>query len=177
MMGSSSQELQTALTDVSKTCHHLWEENKDLQGRFVNELGELQRLQIVIAQLEQQQRLENVFTVKQQMTELQKRAATLYEHLTQKRNDIVIKLNDGTNFATMLQVGSSNVKKYEKNIKKILLFQSFVKYELKFFTLLDCRRPFPLKNSNTRFTFLKNPSNFEEFCMFSKFMLKIFLFF
>ncbi|CAN99759.1 Signal transducer and activator of transcription 1 [Caenorhabditis elegans] len=120
MMGSSSQELQTALTDVSKTCHHLWEENKDLQGRFVNELGELQRLQMVIAQLEQQQRLENVFTVKQQMTELQKRAATLYEHLTQKRNDIVIKLNDGTNFATMLQTQLIGEKLFSwKNAQKL----------------------------------------------------------
>lgn len=97
-------ELQQALSDVSKQCHQLWEENKDLQGRFVNELGELQRIQLAISQLESENKLDQALMAKNSMVELQRRATTLYEVLIAKRGEIVVKLNDGTNYATMLQV-------------------------------------------------------------------------
>ncbi|KAF1756022.1 hypothetical protein GCK72_012475 [Caenorhabditis remanei] len=120
MMGPSTQELQAALTDTSKACHHLWEENKDLQGRFVNELGELQRLQVAIQQLEQNQRAEQAFAAKQSMAEMQKRATTLYELLGQKRSEIVQKLHDGTNIATGLQTQLITDKLFNwKNAQKL----------------------------------------------------------
>lgn len=120
MMGSSTQELQVALTDISKTCHHIWEESKDLQGRFVNDLAELQRMQLTIQQYEQSQRPEQVFQAKQAMTEMQKKATGIYEILAQRRNDILNKLNDGTNIATMLQTQLIGEKLFTwKNAQKL----------------------------------------------------------
>ncbi|ULT93174.1 hypothetical protein L5515_010141 [Caenorhabditis briggsae] len=120
MMGSSSQELQTALTDISKTCHHMWEDSKDLQGRFVNDLAELQRLQCTITNFERAQHPEQAFQAKQAMTEMQKKATGVYEMLAQRRNEIISKLNDGANIASMMQGQLINDKLFTwKNAQKL----------------------------------------------------------
>lgn len=49
-------EIKTALLDLTKECHTLWEENKDMQGRFVNDLAELHRMQLAVSQLERDRR-------------------------------------------------------------------------------------------------------------------------
>lgn len=49
-------EIKTALLDLTKECHKLWEENKNMQGRFVNDLAELQRMQLAVSQLERDHR-------------------------------------------------------------------------------------------------------------------------
>ncbi len=47
-------ELKRALLELAKECQILWDENKDMQGRFVNDLAELRRLQIAIETLNNQ---------------------------------------------------------------------------------------------------------------------------
>ncbi|CAD6191338.1 unnamed protein product [Caenorhabditis auriculariae] len=96
-------ELQTALGEASKQTHQLWEENKDLQGRFVNDLSELQRIQLAITQLENERRTDQLQHARHSLAEVQRRASSIYEMLTAKRADIVKKLNDGTNFVALLQ--------------------------------------------------------------------------
>ena len=44
-------EFKFDLASLCKECQRLWEENKDLQGRFMNDLSELQRFNIAINQL------------------------------------------------------------------------------------------------------------------------------
>lgn len=44
--------IKNALIEISEVCQALWEENKDLQGRFVNDLTELQHIHSTINQLE-----------------------------------------------------------------------------------------------------------------------------
>lgn len=44
--------VKAGLCELANECKLLWEENKDMQGRFVNDLTELQRTQIAIHQLE-----------------------------------------------------------------------------------------------------------------------------
>ncbi|KAK5976495.1 hypothetical protein GCK32_017330 [Trichostrongylus colubriformis] len=56
MSHCSVEELRTGLTNATKETHTLWEENKDLQGRFVNDLNEISRIQQAIAQLEREHR-------------------------------------------------------------------------------------------------------------------------
>ncbi|CAL2038733.1 unnamed protein product [Caenorhabditis brenneri] len=107
MMGNSSHvggSPQMELTEISKTCHNLWEQNKDHQGRFVNELGELQRVQIMITQLENQGgRPDQVHAAKTSMAQMQKKATGLYEELSARRRDIVEKLIEGTLKAKHMQ--------------------------------------------------------------------------
>jgi SRSO17 transposase len=76
-----------ALTKESQT---LWEENKDMQGRFVNDLSELQRFQMAISQLEQTQRHDQMRHAQQSMHEMQQRASQLYEQLTERRMTLVL---------------------------------------------------------------------------------------
>lgn len=45
-------DVKDALCELTKECGVLWEENKDMQGRFVNDLTELQRMQLAIHRLE-----------------------------------------------------------------------------------------------------------------------------
>lgn len=47
--------MKIILLALSKECQNLWDENKDMQGRFVNDLAELQRVQMAIVQLENEQ--------------------------------------------------------------------------------------------------------------------------
>ncbi|RCN39260.1 hypothetical protein ANCCAN_14837, partial [Ancylostoma caninum] len=95
--------LRTGLANATKETHNLWEENKDLQGRFVNDLNEISRIQQAIAQLEREHRQDQLQHARHSMTEMQRRASQLYSVLTTKREEIVKKLNDGTNFVALLQ--------------------------------------------------------------------------
>lgn len=56
-----------SLQALTKECQNLWESNKDMQGRFVNDLSELQRLQLAISQLEQTQRHDQLRHAQQSM--------------------------------------------------------------------------------------------------------------
>jgi len=56
----SPAEMKGALEETANECRLLWDENKDLQGRFVNDLAELQRIQMAISQLEHEQRHEQL---------------------------------------------------------------------------------------------------------------------
>ncbi|PIO71219.1 STAT protein, DNA binding domain protein [Teladorsagia circumcincta] len=103
MSHCSVEELRTGLTNATKETHSLWEENKDLQGRFVNDLNEISRIQQAIAQLEREHRQDQLQHARHSMTEMQRRASQLYSVLTTKREEIVKKLNDGTNFVALLQ--------------------------------------------------------------------------
>ncbi|VDK58785.1 unnamed protein product, partial [Cylicostephanus goldi] len=113
MSHCSVDELHTGLANATKETHNLWEENKDLQGRFVNDLNEISRIQQAIAQLEREHRQDQLqhlelirksfLQARQSMTEMQRRASQLYSVLTTKREEIVKKLNDGTNFVALLQ--------------------------------------------------------------------------
>lgn len=77
------------LQSLTKECQTLWEENKDMQGRFVNDLSELQRFQMAISQLEQTQRHDQMRHAQQSMHEMQQRASQLYEQLTERRMTLV----------------------------------------------------------------------------------------
>jgi hypothetical protein len=44
-------DMKVGLAALTKETQTLWEENKDMQGRFVNDLAELQRFQLAINQL------------------------------------------------------------------------------------------------------------------------------
>ncbi|KAK0399041.1 hypothetical protein QR680_002880 [Steinernema hermaphroditum] len=67
-------DMKMALADLSKECQGLWDENKDLQGRFVNDLAELQRIQLAISQLEQEQRHDQLSPARQSMMDMQRHA-------------------------------------------------------------------------------------------------------
>lgn len=63
----SYNEIKNNLLELSKECQLLWEENKDQQGRFVNDLAELQRIQMAIVQMEKEQRLDQLNQAQQTM--------------------------------------------------------------------------------------------------------------
>lgn len=46
-------DIKAALLEVTRECDTLWEENKDMQGRLVNDLAELHRMQVALNHLEQ----------------------------------------------------------------------------------------------------------------------------
>ena len=105
--------VRTMLVDGAKECEALWQENKDMQAQLVNDLEELQRFQSAITQLEstlnsngQQLAADNrhrLDSAKQQMQQMQQKAAALYQTLTQKRQSLLIKLNDGVQQVALLQ--------------------------------------------------------------------------
>jgi len=64
---ASGEQQKAALAALSKDCQMLWEENKDMQGRFVNDISELQRFQLAIQQLEHEQRHEQLGAARQSM--------------------------------------------------------------------------------------------------------------
>ena len=64
---SNNEQQRIALSLVSKDCQLLWEENKDMQGRFVNDLSELQNFQSVIQRLEHEQRHDQLGQARQTM--------------------------------------------------------------------------------------------------------------
>ena len=82
-------DLKIALVDLTKECQVLWEENKDMQGRFVNDLSELQRFQMAITHLETEQRHDQLPQARQSMSDMQRRASQLYEQLTERRISLV----------------------------------------------------------------------------------------
>ncbi|KAI1708376.1 STAT protein, DNA binding domain-containing protein [Ditylenchus destructor] len=74
-----------------------------MQGRFVNDLAELQRFQLAINQLEQEGRHDQLSQARQSMCDMQRRASQLYEQLTDRRVNLVKRLNDGVQQIAMLQ--------------------------------------------------------------------------
>uniref|UniRef100_A0A0N5A4G7 SH2 domain-containing protein n=1 Tax=Parastrongyloides trichosuri TaxID=131310 RepID=A0A0N5A4G7_PARTI len=88
-------DLRSQLVPITKECQMLWEENKDLQGRFVNDLAELQRYQCGISQLTNEGRRDQLETARQTMMEAQRKASQLYQQLTDKRTSLINKLNIG----------------------------------------------------------------------------------
>jgi signal transducer and activator of transcription 5B len=103
LMNMSYSDVKMSLQSLTKECQGLWEENKDMQGRFVNDLSELQRFQLAISQLEQTQRLDQLRHAQQSMHEMQQRASHLYEQLTERRMTLTRRLNDGIQQIAMLQ--------------------------------------------------------------------------
>lgn len=85
----SYADMKVALQELTKECQQHWEANKDMQGRFVNDLAELQRFQLAISQLEQSQRHDQMRHAQQSMQEMQARTSNLYEQLTGRRNFLV----------------------------------------------------------------------------------------
>ncbi|CAB3410037.1 unnamed protein product [Caenorhabditis bovis] len=119
-MGSNVPELQAALGEGTKMIHQLWEENKDLQGRFVNDLAELQRAQTLIAQYESEGRSDQVRHARSQLTEMQRHASALYEMLIVKRAEIFKKISEGANIMSILQEQLVNERLYDwKNRQKL----------------------------------------------------------
>ncbi|VDK71707.1 unnamed protein product [Onchocerca ochengi] len=96
-------EIKTALLDLTKECHTLWEENKDMQGRFVNDLTELHRMQLAVSQLERDHRDDKLSQARISMSDMQKRASQLYNTLMEKRCNLTQKLNDGVHNVALLQ--------------------------------------------------------------------------
>ncbi|CAJ0936864.1 unnamed protein product, partial [Mesorhabditis belari] len=97
------EDIRAALSQAVKDAQNLWEENRDLQGRFVNDLGELQRIQMAIGQLESEQRSDQLQQARQSMQEMQRRASQLYEMLIDRRAQLTTRLNNGLQFVAMLQ--------------------------------------------------------------------------
>ncbi|VDK77771.1 unnamed protein product [Litomosoides sigmodontis] len=96
-------EIKTALLDLTRECHKLWEENKDMQGRFVNDLTELHRMQLAVSQLERDHRDDKLSQARTSISGLQKRASQLYNTLMEKRSSLMQKLNDGVHNVALLQ--------------------------------------------------------------------------
>jgi predicted nuclease with TOPRIM domain len=90
MNSMSYGDAKIGLQSLTKECQALWEENKDMQGRFVNDLSELQRFQLAISQLEQSQRHDQMRHAQQSMHDMQQRASHLYEQLTERRMTLVV---------------------------------------------------------------------------------------
>uniref|UniRef100_A0A0N5CAF2 Signal transducer and activator of transcription n=1 Tax=Strongyloides papillosus TaxID=174720 RepID=A0A0N5CAF2_STREA len=88
-------DLRSQLLPITNDCQILWQENKDLQGRFVNDLAELQRYQCCISQLTNEGRRDQLETAQQAMMKAQKKASHLYQQLTDKRTALINKLNVG----------------------------------------------------------------------------------
>ncbi|MCP9265854.1 Signal transducer and activator of transcription 1 [Dirofilaria immitis] len=124
-------EIKTALLDLTKECHALWEENKDMQARFVNDLTELHRMQLALSQLERDNRFswlsivdvrdstsleqkiveravgierdDRLSQARTSMSVMQKRASQLYNALMEKRSNLTQKLSDGVHNVALLQ--------------------------------------------------------------------------
>lgn len=63
----SFNEIKYNLSTLNKECQTLWEENKDLQARFANDLSEIQRIQMAIVQMENEQNLDQLNQAQQTM--------------------------------------------------------------------------------------------------------------
>nr|CDP92991.1 BMA-STA-1, isoform c [Brugia malayi] len=87
-------EIKTALLDLTKECHTLWEENKDMQGRFVNDLTELHRMQFAVSKLEHDHQDDKLSQARISVSDMQKRASQLYNALMEKRCNLTQKLNE-----------------------------------------------------------------------------------
>ncbi|VIO87448.1 Uncharacterized protein BM_BM6729 [Brugia malayi] len=96
-------EIKTALLDLTKECHTLWEENKDMQGRFVNDLTELHRMQFAVSKLEHDHQDDKLSQARISVSDMQKRASQLYNALMEKRCNLTQKLNEGVHNVALLQ--------------------------------------------------------------------------
>ncbi|EJW73927.1 hypothetical protein WUBG_15164 [Wuchereria bancrofti] len=96
-------EIKTTLLDLTKECHTLWEENKDMQGRFVNDLTELHRMQLAVSKLERDHRDDKLSQARISVSDMQKRASQLYNALMEKRCNLTQKLNEGVHNVALLQ--------------------------------------------------------------------------
>ncbi|CAJ0579541.1 unnamed protein product, partial [Mesorhabditis spiculigera] len=97
------EDLRTAISQAVKDAQQLWEENRDLQGRFVNDIGELQRIQMAIRQLENDPNNSQLAQARQSLTDMQRRASQVYEMLANKRGELTNRLNNGMSCVAMLQ--------------------------------------------------------------------------
>ncbi|CAI4231884.1 unnamed protein product [Auanema sp. JU1783] len=100
---SICSEIRSGIAQATKETHQLWEENKDLQGRFVNDLGEIQRLQALVHQFQNERRADQLENARASLSEHQRRAAAIYDIMSQKRAEMVKKLNEGTGLAALFQ--------------------------------------------------------------------------
>ncbi|GMR46243.1 hypothetical protein PMAYCL1PPCAC_16438, partial [Pristionchus mayeri] len=136
-------EMRTSLQLVTKEAHGMWEENKDLQGRFVNDLGELHRIQLAIQQLESDQRHDQLGQARQSLAEMQRRASSLYDCLQEKRSHLVKKLGDGLQHVALLQNNLISERLLEwKNRQK--LFQIGIPFDNREQSLDDLQCDFEL---------------------------------
>ncbi|PAV84840.1 hypothetical protein WR25_10088 isoform A [Diploscapter pachys] len=123
MPNCSLHDMHEALVSITKETHALWEENKDLQGSFINDLGELQRIQVTICQLENNSRGEqaqHLFQTSSSVAEMQRRASEIYDMVIQKRAEVIKKMNEGTNIISVLQNTLINERLYNwKNQQKL----------------------------------------------------------
>ncbi|CEF71220.1 SH2 domain and p53-like transcription factor, DNA-binding domain and EF-hand domain pair and STAT transcription factor, DNA-binding, subdomain and STAT transcription factor, all-alpha domain and STAT transcription factor, DNA-binding domain and STAT transcription factor, coiled coil domain-containing protein [Strongyloides ratti] len=118
--GLFMSDLRSQLLPITNDCQILWDENKDLQGRFVNDLAELQRYQYCIAQLTNEGRRDQLETAQQAMMKAQKKASQLYQQLTDKRTALINKLNVGLQTVAQHQNRLISSRLYEwKNCQKL----------------------------------------------------------
>ncbi|KAL3076275.1 hypothetical protein niasHS_013546 [Heterodera schachtii] len=119
-VSSSAEQQRTVLVRLTKECQTLWEDNKDTQGRFVNDVAELHRVQLAISQLEAEQQHDHLKHLQQQMIEMQRRAGHLYEQLTECRANLVHRLNDGVKLIAIMQTHLISERLLEwKNSQKL----------------------------------------------------------
>uniref|UniRef100_A0AC35U535 SH2 domain-containing protein n=1 Tax=Rhabditophanes sp. KR3021 TaxID=114890 RepID=A0AC35U535_9BILA len=113
-------DFKSLLISISKECQHLYDENKDLQGRFVNDLAELQRYQHAINALANEGRRDQLEHAKQAMAEFQRKASFLYQQLSEKRSLLVNKLNTGLSCIAKHQNVLISQRLFEwKNMQKL----------------------------------------------------------
>uniref|UniRef100_A0A1I8BRX8 Signal transducer and activator of transcription n=1 Tax=Meloidogyne hapla TaxID=6305 RepID=A0A1I8BRX8_MELHA len=106
---SNNEQQRMALSLVAKDCQLLWEENKDMQGRFVNDISELQNFQAVIERLEHEQRHDQLGRAKQTLLVKGKKVKRLNDgvHLiaVMQNNLISVRLMEWKNAQKLAQIG------------------------------------------------------------------------
>ncbi|PAV62272.1 hypothetical protein WR25_05740 isoform B [Diploscapter pachys] len=94
-----------------------------IRGSFINDLGELQRIQVTICQLENNPRGEqaqHLFQTSSSVAEMQRRSSEIYDMVIQKRAEVIKKMNEGTNIISVLQNTLINERLYNwKNQQKL----------------------------------------------------------
>nr|CAD2131347.1 unnamed protein product [Meloidogyne enterolobii] len=117
---TNEQQQRMALSLVAKDCQLLWEENKDMQGRFVNDINELQNFKSMVDRLEHEQRHDQLGQARQTLAGMQQRAHQLYEQLNEQRTNLVKRLNDGVHLIAVMQNNLISIRLMEwKNAQKL----------------------------------------------------------
>uniref|UniRef100_A0A915NBC8 Signal transducer and activator of transcription n=1 Tax=Meloidogyne javanica TaxID=6303 RepID=A0A915NBC8_MELJA len=117
---TNEQQQRMALSLVAKDCQLLWEENKDMQGRFVNDINELQNFKSMADRLEHEQRHDQLGQARQALAGMQQRAHQLYEQLNEQRTNLVKRLNDGVHLIAVMQNNLISIRLMEwKNAQKL----------------------------------------------------------
>uniref|UniRef100_A0A915LWM1 STAT transcription factor all-alpha domain-containing protein n=1 Tax=Meloidogyne javanica TaxID=6303 RepID=A0A915LWM1_MELJA len=117
---TNEQQQRMALSLVAKDCQLLWEENKDMQGRFVNDINELQNFKSMADRLEHEQRHDQLGQARQTLAGMQQRAHQLYEQLNEQRTNLVKRLNDGVHLIAVMQNNLISIRLMEwKNAQKL----------------------------------------------------------